>query len=328
MLLVDVYNVLHVTGVLPPDLAGLEVAELAKLIAAGRYNRLEVVLVCDGTGGGMARAGVDPWRQSGGRGVRRHGEPASRRHGTVSIVYAGAGMEADSIIEFMIRGAGWRSAPTRPGRRWEDAPAGRSSGGIHGKSIVVSSDRRVRSAARRAGARSVLSEDFLQQLVDDWRRPAGGARKPSAGADDRPGFARKTPLDRYSVEEWMLEFGFGVDGPTQAEWDDLLDDMKVRGGQPRQAGEADHNDVELPSDSRPPADRRKSTMRADGDSPRKDSAPGSGDTATPPPDRPPSSLPDDPITRAAMKAWPGRINPDDFDMEKWIQDDERLKDGP
>lgn len=47
-LLVDACNVLHVTGVLPPELALGEPAELAQLVQRSRYARVPVTLVCDG----------------------------------------------------------------------------------------------------------------------------------------------------------------------------------------------------------------------------------------------------------------------------------------
>ena len=47
-LLVDACNVLHVTGVLPPELALGEPVELAQLVQRSRYGRVPVTLVCDG----------------------------------------------------------------------------------------------------------------------------------------------------------------------------------------------------------------------------------------------------------------------------------------
>lgn len=47
-LLVDACNVLHVTGVLPPDLALGEPADLGQLVQRSRYARVPVTLVCDG----------------------------------------------------------------------------------------------------------------------------------------------------------------------------------------------------------------------------------------------------------------------------------------
>ncbi|MFW5653144.1 MAG: hypothetical protein ACOC0P_03785 [Planctomycetota bacterium] len=47
-LLIDVYNVLHTTGILPPDLAGIGLADLKRLIAISRYRSEQCRLVCDG----------------------------------------------------------------------------------------------------------------------------------------------------------------------------------------------------------------------------------------------------------------------------------------
>jgi predicted RNA-binding protein with PIN domain len=48
-ILVDTWNVLHQMGVLPPDLAGLGVGELASLLSKGRWSRDQIALICDGT---------------------------------------------------------------------------------------------------------------------------------------------------------------------------------------------------------------------------------------------------------------------------------------
>jgi len=50
-LLIDTSNVLHVTGVLPPILAGVDVLGLADLIEVSRYRAETVWLVCDGAAG-------------------------------------------------------------------------------------------------------------------------------------------------------------------------------------------------------------------------------------------------------------------------------------
>jgi predicted RNA-binding protein with PIN domain len=81
MLLVDAYNVLHVTGVLPPELAGLEAADLAELVSASRWGRHQVQLVCDGT------------RPKDARPVPRGG---------VRVTYAGGGASADAAIERLL----------------------------------------------------------------------------------------------------------------------------------------------------------------------------------------------------------------------------------
>jgi predicted RNA-binding protein with PIN domain len=87
MLLVDTYNVLHITGVLSPDLAGLDAGDLAALIGTSRYADRTVKLICDG-----GRPGESP-HQAG-----------------IEFVFAGPGREADELIERIIR---TNSAPKR-----------------------------------------------------------------------------------------------------------------------------------------------------------------------------------------------------------------------
>ncbi|MBX3356226.1 MAG: NYN domain-containing protein [Phycisphaeraceae bacterium] len=54
-LLVDVANVLHVTGVLPPEIAGPDEVALAELISRSRWGDHWVRLVCDGGAPGERR---------------------------------------------------------------------------------------------------------------------------------------------------------------------------------------------------------------------------------------------------------------------------------
>jgi len=88
-LLVDTYNVLHVTGVLPPDLAGIEPWDLARLIAQSRYRHDDALLVCDG----VPKPDAPPGRD-----------------GLVRIRYAGPGVSADDVI---IRRVDADTAPRR-----------------------------------------------------------------------------------------------------------------------------------------------------------------------------------------------------------------------
>jgi len=84
MLLIDAYNALHVTGVLPPDLAGVDVRGLADLVGRSRWRSVGAVLVCDGTGPG------GPTRSTPIEGA------------AVEIRYAGPGRDADSLIERLL----------------------------------------------------------------------------------------------------------------------------------------------------------------------------------------------------------------------------------
>jgi len=75
-LLVDTWNVLHQTGILPPDLAGLGVADLTSLLSQGRWARDRITLICDGT-------------------PRSAGSSSSKN---IEIVYTGGNKSADQEI--------------------------------------------------------------------------------------------------------------------------------------------------------------------------------------------------------------------------------------
>lgn len=154
MLIVDAYNVLHVTGVLPPDLAGLDAPALAELLGRTRWAS-RAILVCDG--------------------VKPRGWPA--RVGGVDLRFAGPGRDADTLIERLI----------------SDDPDPR-------RLTVVSSDGRIRKAARRAKCRALSSEGFLAQVVAQVQAPRARRASPAAGKPE-------VPLDPFALRRWLDEFG-------------------------------------------------------------------------------------------------------------------------
>lgn len=79
--IVDTMNALHMTGILPPEMAGMDVPGLVQHLSQGRWAHSQVVLVCDGC------------IPSGQRAIKRGG---------ISTVYAGVGREADDLIEELI----------------------------------------------------------------------------------------------------------------------------------------------------------------------------------------------------------------------------------
>lgn len=81
MILLDAYNVLHATGILPPDLAGLELRELINLIAESRFGNRSVTLVCDGN---------------------RPKNAPERLPAPFVVLFAGAGRSADDLIESLV----------------------------------------------------------------------------------------------------------------------------------------------------------------------------------------------------------------------------------
>lgn len=139
-LIVDAYNVLHVTGVLPPDLAGIEVDDLVELVADSRFARQPVCLVCDG-------------RRAGGDSAGEPHEPDDAET-SVHVIYAGRGRTADDVILDMVR---------------------RSS--IRRRLTVVTQDRPLAGEARKAGCRVMRSDTFLRRLAHDRARREGRGRR-------------------------------------------------------------------------------------------------------------------------------------------------------
>lgn len=182
MLLIDTSNVLHVTGVLPTHLAGLDVPGLARLISTSRYSQRRAVLVSDGVGPRTTSGGSSE-SDSGSEAFKPvNTAPSGREIAGLDLVYAGADREADDVIELLIARD---SAPRRL--------------------LVVSTDRRLVRAARRRRARSLTSEDFLRQIAGD------SERKPKP---ELPGFAAQVPLNSYAVGYWMALFGYS-DAPGE-----------------------------------------------------------------------------------------------------------------
>jgi len=101
-------------------------------------------------------------------------QPLRWRAGDAEVLYAGPGRDADGLIERLILED---TAPTRL--------------------IVVSSDRRIRKAARRRGAKSLASEEFLREVAASSPGEEAGAG-PETGAES---------LDADAVAAWMREFG-------------------------------------------------------------------------------------------------------------------------
>lgn len=88
-LIVDTYNVTHVVGILPPDLAGIDTPGLIRLIALSRFQREKITLVCDGI---------------------PHENAPTGRFGPINVRYAGSNRLADDLIKELVRTS---SAPKR-----------------------------------------------------------------------------------------------------------------------------------------------------------------------------------------------------------------------
>lgn len=110
--------------------------------------------------------------------------------GPVQVTYAGPGRDADTVIERLIE------ANTAPRRL-----------------IVVSSDRRLRTAAKRRGCRSVRAEEFAVAIYLHWRNPP--KPRPSEPPEKRRGLN-----DPDLAEAWMAELGLTEDDlpPDEFPW--------------------------------------------------------------------------------------------------------------
>ncbi len=158
-LIVDAFNVLHAWGGGPDPGGYQELQSLSGLIARSRYAQGKVTIVCDG---------------------RRFQAAKPEFSAPCKVVFAGAGKDADSVIESIIQR--------------DSAPR---------SMIVASSDRRLQRAVRKRGGRWFSSPQFLGQIVRDSAAPAP--------QPIRPAFARKTPLAADSVRAWMDEFNIAAD---------------------------------------------------------------------------------------------------------------------
>ncbi len=130
MLLIDAYNLLHVTDVLPTEHADIDVPGLVSLLQATRYAGTPTTIVCDGV-----RPGVG------------HGGPSATVIGDAKVLYAGGGREADDEIERLLEVTSHAS-----------------------RLLVVSSDKRIQRAAKRRKAGWTRSETFLEEIARDLDR--------------------------------------------------------------------------------------------------------------------------------------------------------------
>jgi hypothetical protein len=190
-LILDTYNILHVTGILPPELAGIDLPGLVGLISRSRYGHEAVELICDGA---PPRCDARPHGAFPGRGALipepgqdepgpRYGAPAAPNApwpSTMRIRYAGYGQTADSLIARMV------SMSTAPRRL-----------------LVVSSDHEITRTARRRGCRTLRSDEFLQHLADDADL---AARRPSRAAP-APRQAIPPMMTEQQVQGWAALFG-------------------------------------------------------------------------------------------------------------------------
>ena len=110
--------------------------------------------------------------------------------GSVHIVHSRSQSDADTVLEKMIRD---NTAPRRL--------------------TVVSSDNRIRRAARRRRATSLTSLEYIEQCMRRLARPAKGPSEPRE---------KQQGVGPGRLKEWLDLFGLDSDEPP----DDPLDEIR------------------------------------------------------------------------------------------------------
>lgn len=215
------------------------------------------------------------------------GHGKDTRRGPMHVVFAAESGDADSWIELRLA---HDSAPRRI--------------------LVVSSDRRVRRAADKAGAAVLSSATFLAQLAIDLDR-----KKPKP----RPRFATDLPLDALSVAYWAGQFGLSREEMTRLDEESRAITPR---GRERELDEAPRNADVKPRESGTGHGNHGTAKAggapkspAAGSEPRAAPALGEG---LPPLAFDSQSLADDPVIRSALEHWSGRLSLDDLDMRRWL----------
>lgn len=168
MILIDGYNLLHVTGLSGPEIARREIAAgvlerarnaLLNFLAASldEVERQQTTVVFDSS---SAPPGL----------------PRESQHQGITVKYATGYESADELLEELIREV---SVPKQL--------------------TVVSSDHRVQRAARRRKARAVDSDVWYDEIRESRRQPG----IPVATEPPRP----TGPLSEDEVAAWLVEFG-------------------------------------------------------------------------------------------------------------------------
>lgn len=163
MLYLDVYNILHVTGVLPGDLAGIDLAGLLRLIDTSRYSQHELVAVVDGV-----------------RPVTFHA-PLVRTSQSARVLFSGDASDADGLIEKLL------------------AATPRSKKPI----VVSSDHRLRRAAGKAHARHLRSEVFLHHLAIDHARHERGESPQSRREQQARPAFATDIPLDHLSKLKWI-----------------------------------------------------------------------------------------------------------------------------
>jgi hypothetical protein len=165
LLYLDVYNILHVTGVLPAELAGIDLAGLLRLLGTSRYAQHEIVAVCDG--------------------VRPANLQAQFESSTLNtrVLFSGDASDADGLIEKLLAATPRSKKPL----------------------VVSSDHRLRRAAGKAHARHLRSEVFLHHLAIDHVRDHRGTSKQARLQQQARPAFATDIPLDRLSTLKWLSD---------------------------------------------------------------------------------------------------------------------------
>jgi hypothetical protein len=180
-LIVDTYNVLHVVGILPPEMAGIDTLGLIDLLRSSRHAHEKTTLVCDGI---------------------PHEHAPQGRFGPIIIKYAGSNRLADDVITSLVDGS---SVPRRLSVVSSDREIIRAARRRRCKCLsseeflrqLVHDAQRGEGASRSARPSGDLSDDEVQEWAAEFGLDDG---TPLPQTPDLPQHLRPLPPPPATVE--------------------------------------------------------------------------------------------------------------------------------
>lgn len=174
-LVIDTYNVLQTTGVLPPELAGIDLESLLTLIASSRYRSQKITLVCDGTSKGRKRITLAQ---------------------TITLKFSGPNRKADDLIVELLDKSSHRRRITvvTSDRAVAKAAKARRCATLTSQLFLehLTNDAQSRNRARPADetrSHKPLDDKAVQQWIDEFELDESELEKPAS----KPPTRKATP---------------------------------------------------------------------------------------------------------------------------------------
>ena len=189
-LIIDAYNLLHCTHILPDRYALVGVTGLARLLLDSRYARQRIVIVCDGT---PPRGHLDV--------------PG------VQIIFSGPGREADAVIERLVAED---SAPRQLTVVSNDRRVQRAARKRRGQALAcetflrqITDDVRDSDRDHPEPDRGPLEPDETAAWLAEFGYDV--TEQPPQAQDPDPRDDPSSRTDIHTADYWLKKFGFDED---------------------------------------------------------------------------------------------------------------------